>query len=210
MYYSKFMNSSTNLAATGRRDRRRLETQARVLEAAEALFEVRGYEQVKISEICERADIAYGTFFNHFPEKKDVLRALSARSVGEVALSLEALAKQGGSIEDLLADLFKAVFSYRELSPGRRELVGRIQAIAYAEAGAEHDRRFHAAFEAFLAECVARGKVRDDVPVATLADVLASTFASLSLSVVYFEDFPIQERSTAAARFLAHSIRPGG
>ena len=43
-----------------------------------------------------------------------------------------------------------------------------------------------------------------------LADVLASTFASLSLSVVYFEDFPIQERSTAAARFLAHSIQPGG
>ena len=74
----------------------------------------------------------------------------------------------------------------------------------------EHDRRFHDAFEAFFAECVARGKVRDDVPVATLADVLASTFASLSLSVVYFEDFPIQERSTAAARFLAHSIQPGG
>jgi AcrR family transcriptional regulator len=174
------------------------------------LFEDRGYERVKISEICDRADIAYGTFFNHFPEKKDLLRALSARSVGEVALSLEALAKQDGSIEDLLADLFKAVFTYRELSPGRRELIGRIQAIAYAEAGAEHDRRFHAAFEGFLAECVARGKVRDDVPVATLADVLASTFASLSLSFVYFEDFPIQQRSTAAARFLACSIQPGG
>lgn len=204
------MNSSTKTATIGRRDRRRLETQARILEAAEALFEARGYDETKISEICERADVAYGTFFNHFPEKKDALRALSARSVGEVALSLETLAKQDGSIEDLLAELFKAAFTDRELSPGRRELIGRIQAIAYAEARAEYDERFHTAFEGFLAECVARGKVRNDVPVATLADILASTFANLSLSFVHFEDFPIRERSTAAARFLARSIQPGG
>lgn len=202
------MNSSTEFPAGGRRDRRRLETQSRILEAAEALFEARGYEQVKVSEICERADVAYGTFFNHFPEKRDALRALSARSVAEVAQRLELLAEQDGSIEDLLGDLFETSFAYEELSQGRRELIGRIQAIAYAEAAAEHDQHFQAAFEGFLADCVARGKVRDDVPVATLADILASTFASLSLSFVHFEDFPIQERSAAAVRFLAHSIQP--
>ena len=194
-----------------RRDRRKLEVQTRILEAAEALFESRGYEQAKVAEICDRADVAYGTFFNHFPEKKDVLRAMSERSVEEVALGLEALAKQEGAIEDLLVDLFEgAALTYRGLSPGRRALVGRIQTIAYAEAGAETDRRFHAAFEGFIEEGVARGKVRDDVPVATLADILASTFASLSLSFTHFEGFPIRERSMAAARFLADSIRPTG
>jgi len=179
--------------------------------AFEALFEARGYEQAKVAEICERADVAYGTFFNHFPEKKDVLRALSERSVEEVALGLEALAKQDGSIEKLLVALFEgAALSYRKLGPGRRELVGRIQTIAYAEAGAETDRRFHAAFERFIEEGVARGKVRGDVPAATLADILSSTFASLSLSFVHFEDFPIRERSAAVARFIADSIQPAG
>ncbi len=192
-----------------RRDRRRLEIQARILEAAEALFEAQGYEETKVAEICERADVAYGTFFNHFPEKKDVLRVLAERSVAEVALGLEGLAKQAGSIEDLLIDLFEgAALAYRELGPRRRDLVGRIQTIAYAEAGAESDRRYHAAFERFLEEGLAQGKVRDDVPVATLADVLASTFASLSLSVIHFDDFPIHERSAAAARFLAGTLAP--
>jgi AcrR family transcriptional regulator len=194
---------------TSRRDRRRLETQDRILLAAEALFEGRGYEQTKVAEICERADVAYGTFFNHFPEKKDVLRQLAVRSVDEVAVGLEALAKQPGDIETLLVGLFEgAAESFLALSPARRELVGRIQTIAYAEAGAESDRRFHAAFEGFLAEGVARGKVRDDVPIATLADVVASTFGSLSISFTHFDDFPIRERSAAAARFLAATLRP--
>ncbi len=194
-----------------RQDRRRRETQTRILQAAEALFETQGYERAKVAEICERADVAYGTFFNHFPAKRDVLRALSDRSVEEVGLGLEALSKRDGTIEDLLVDLFEgAALAYAELSPGRRALVSLIQSIAYAESGAESDRRFHAAFERFVEDGVARGKVRDDVPAATLADVLASTFASLSLSFVHFEDFPIRERSRAAAQFLARSIQPAG
>lgn len=192
-----------------RRNRRKLEVEARILEASEALFEDRGYEDVKVAEICERADVAYGTFFNHFSEKKDVLRALAQRSVDEVARRLDALAKQDGSIEDLLVELFEgAALTYRDLGRGRRTLVGRLQAIAYAEAGAESEQRYHDAFERFLAQGVALGKVRDDVPIVTLADVLASTFASLSISFVHFEDFPIRERSSSAARFLAHSFRP--
>jgi len=80
--------------------------------------------------------------------------------------------------------------------------------VGYAESGAEYDRRFHAAFAQFLEKGVTRGAVRDDVPVDTLADILASTFASLSVSFTHFEDFPIRERSSAAARFIAASIRP--
>lgn len=196
-------------APISRRDRRKLELQNRIIEAAEALFETRGYDQTKVSEICEQADVAYGTFFNHFPEKRDVLRALADRSVRTVTEGLEELAKQPGSIEDLLITLFEgSARAYGELGPMRRDLIGRIQAISFAEAPEDSDRRFHAAFERFLDEAVARGKVRADVPVETLADVLASTFSSLSLSFVHFEDFPIRERSAAAARFLTSAIEP--
>ncbi|MAE94380.1 MAG: hypothetical protein CL910_06940 [Deltaproteobacteria bacterium] len=192
-----------------RRDRRKLELQSRIIEAAEGLFEERGYDQTKVSEICERADIAYGTFFNHFPEKQDVLRALADRSVQTVTERLEELAKQPGSIEELLISLFEgSAEAYDELGPMRRDLIGRIQAISFAEAPEESDRRFHGAFEAFLAEAAARDLVRSDVPIETLADILAGTFSSLSLSAVHFEDFPIRERSAAAARFLARSVAP--
>ena len=39
----------------GRRERRRLEIRARVLEAATALFEERGYDATTVSDICEHS-----------------------------------------------------------------------------------------------------------------------------------------------------------
>ena len=193
----------------GRRERRRLEVRARVLEAATALFEERGYDATTVSDICERADIAYGTFFNHFPEKQDVLRRMAERAVDGIAEALEQLAKQPGTIEDQLIVLFEgAAQEYDTDDRLRRDLLGKIHAIAYTESPEDSDRRYHSAFERYIAESVARGRVRDDVPVETLADVLASMVSSLSLSWVHFEDFPIRERSAAAARFLAESLKP--
>ena len=200
----------TDVAAPiGRRERRRLEVRARVLEAAVELFEERGYDATTVANICERADIAYGTFFNHFPEKRDVLRMLADRAVETVEENLETLAKQDGSIEEHLVQLFEGAAQEYETSDRlHRDLLGKIHSIAYTESPEDKDRRYHSAFERYIAESVARGRVRDDVPVETLADVVASMVSSLSLSWVHFEDFPIRERSAAAAHFLAESLRP--
>jgi AcrR family transcriptional regulator len=195
-------------APIGRRERRRLEVRARVLEAAVGLFEERGYDATTVADICERADIAYGTFFNHFPEKRDVLRMLADRAVETVEEKLETLAKQDGTIEEHLVQLLEgAAQEYETDDHLHRDLLGKIHAIAYTESPEDKDRRYHSAFERYIAESVARGRVRDDVPVETLADVVASMVSSLSLSWVHFEDFPIRERSAAAAHFLAESLR---
>jgi AcrR family transcriptional regulator len=192
-----------------RRERRRIELRERILEAARELFEERGYGETKIAEICDRADVAYGTFFNHFPEKRDVLRQLAELSLQGVTEDLEELAKQPGTLEDQLLALFcGSAETLAETRPESRELLGHIHAIAYAEAPAARDQRFHAAFETFLAEGVARGRVRADVPVETLAEVVGGTFASLALSWVHFDDYPVRERAEAAARFLANSLTP--
>jgi AcrR family transcriptional regulator len=192
-----------------RRERRRIELRERILEAARELFEERGYGATKVSEICDRADVAYGTFFNHFPEKRDVLRQLAELSLQGITEDLEELAKQPGTIEDQLLSLFSgSAETLAETRPESRELLGHIHAIAYTEAPAARDRRFHAAFEAFLAEGRARGRVRDDVPVETLADVVGGTFASLALSWVHFDDYPVRERAQTAARFLASALAP--
>ena len=86
-----------------RRERRRLEVRARVLDAAWELFESQGYDTTTVAEICKRADIAYGTFFNHFTEKQDVLRMMADQAISRLEEMLEDLAKQEGSIEEHLA-----------------------------------------------------------------------------------------------------------
>jgi AcrR family transcriptional regulator len=195
--------------APGRRERRRLELRQRLIAAGRSLFEERGYDESKVAEICERADVAYGTFFNHFPTKLDLLRALADQSVQEVAEGLEALTKQGGGIIDQLIVLFEGgAQSFEGLDDKQRALVARIQQLAYTDSPEALDRRFHAAFEEFLRRGVEAGRVRGDVPVETLAEVLSATFAQMSLSWAHLDDYPVRERAAAAARFLASILTP--
>jgi len=198
-----------NVVGMSRRERRRSAVRDRILEAARVLFEEHGYDETKVSDICERADLAYGTFFNHFGEKRELLRSLAEEAVRKVQQDLEALAERPGSIEDLLVALYEGGAAEFEAAGARRRvLLGKIHAIAYTEAPEQSDRLFHAAFEAFISHCVARGLVRSDVPVETLADVVAATFSSLALSWVHFDDYPVRERASTAARFLAGALAP--
>ena len=57
-----------------RRERRKLEMRARILETARELFSDQGFQETRVADVCERADIAQKTFFNHFPTKLDLLR----------------------------------------------------------------------------------------------------------------------------------------
>jgi len=58
---------------TDRVSRRRARTRQRILEVAEALARERGVEGVTIDDITEGADIARGSFYQHFDSKHDLL-----------------------------------------------------------------------------------------------------------------------------------------
>ena len=90
----------------------------------------------------------------------------------------------------------------------RRAGPAQLQALGFLEGPEDNDRRFRAAFESYLQGRMDAGLVRDDVPVGTLAEVVGSTFASMSLSWTHFADFPIRERAASVARFLAASMAP--
>ena len=75
-----------------RRDRKQLAVRAAMREAAASLFDERGLAATKVTEICERADVAQKTFFNHFASKQELVREL-ARFALE-ALLADALAPE--------------------------------------------------------------------------------------------------------------------
>ena len=86
-----------------RRERRKLEVRHRILESALDLFRGRGFADTKISEICERADVAHKTFFNHFPSKQDLVREIAQHSIGELLIDIETARKAGANTADRLA-----------------------------------------------------------------------------------------------------------
>jgi AcrR family transcriptional regulator len=54
------------------RERKKIQTRQRILQAAEDLINNDGYEAVTIAAICDKAKIAQRTFFAYFPSKEAV------------------------------------------------------------------------------------------------------------------------------------------
>ncbi|MBN1658332.1 MAG: TetR/AcrR family transcriptional regulator [Anaerolineae bacterium] len=72
-----------------RRERKKLETRQALLEAAWALFHVKGFHETTIEEITERADVAKGTFFNYFSSKDGLLGDLALWRFSRVREALD-------------------------------------------------------------------------------------------------------------------------
>lgn len=64
-----------------RRTRRRAQTGAAILNAAERLFLSRGFEATTIEQLAEQADVAVGSIYGHFGGKEGVYAALIDRAL---------------------------------------------------------------------------------------------------------------------------------
>lgn len=78
-------------------DRRRVRTRAALLRAGQALFAERSVDGVSIDDIVAAADVAKGSFYNHFPDKEALARTLA----DEARRAVEAtVARLGAGVDD--------------------------------------------------------------------------------------------------------------
>lgn len=83
--------------APSRAARRRAQTRASLLNAARQLFSRQGIETTRINEITELADVGFGSFYNHFESKEEIVEAVLRETVASQALALKQVATR---IED--------------------------------------------------------------------------------------------------------------
>jgi AcrR family transcriptional regulator len=67
------------------RSRKGAETRARLLAAAKRIFEERGFLDVRVSDITERAELSHGSFYHYFDSKEQIFREVAAQQ--EAALT---------------------------------------------------------------------------------------------------------------------------
>lgn len=159
-------------------DRRKREVRDRILEAAFELFLSRGIDATKIDDICERADVANRTFFNHFATRQEMIHALAQKrllNLREVLhnRSNEAVPDQLiGVFGDIAAALVEASDSYRAMIGAMLVTIG---------SGTQRGFGLHDAFLELIKDGVAKGEVNARHDPQILADL---TVGALVVGIV--------------------------
>ncbi len=191
-----------------RRERRKLELRKRILEASVSLFQERGVDATRVLEICELADVAQKTFFNHFQSKGHLLREIASSWLDQLLLDLEETRKQPTSTRGRIHHFFAHLAdSADEVGPMHRELLTEIVRVAH-ETGTEPEqtRKLHAAFGAIIQDGAALGDVDERHGLTTLTEMLMGAFYVLMFNWASLDDYPLREHALATARFLADSM----
>jgi AcrR family transcriptional regulator len=105
--------------STERTEARRAEVRSRIVAAARELIAEGGYVAAQVAPVAERAGVAVGTVYRHFPSKSDlfaeVFREASQHEVDAMRAAMEAM--EGTAAERIAAGI--EVFARRALR-GRR------------------------------------------------------------------------------------------
>ena len=100
----------------GVREQQKLETRARILKASKDLFCDEGFE-VSMQKIAKNADVAAGTIFVHFSDKRELLVHVLFEDLKRAAIKgLKALNEEKPVLEQLL-DCIAPIYRYYFRSP---------------------------------------------------------------------------------------------
>jgi AcrR family transcriptional regulator len=191
-----------------RRERRKREVHQRILAAAVELFDSRGVTDTRIDDICEHADLAQKTFFNHFPTKQHLFREIVQEFIRNVCGLVEEARKQPGSTGERLRYVFsRAGEEARRRGPRHRELVEEVARITAAEGlGPAQSGSLPNAFRALLADGVAAGDVTSRQALPFLAEMVVSVFQGIFMSWAHDEHYTLDLHLEQAALFLSRAV----
>ena len=98
--------------AGGRREQRKAENRAAIVDAAREVFAELGYDAAGVRDIVRRTDLASGTFYNYFPDKEAVFREIVDQSAREVRARLVAIRRGAPTLEAFVGDAYLAWFAF--------------------------------------------------------------------------------------------------
>ena len=145
----------------------RADARAKILGAARSVFSEKGYRSSTVTDVIEKADVARGTFYRYFPNKREVfyqllrefLDTLYENTRNYVLKDAESQGELAARIRDGLVLFYRYFFENRQIvMVYYREAFGT-DARLYA-AWDDFDRRMTALFSGMLDAGVAQGILR--------------------------------------------------
>ncbi|MGW6572649.1 TetR/AcrR family transcriptional regulator [Streptomyces sp. NPDC054945] len=195
-------------ALPGRRERNKQRVKNHLYESAIKLITVKGYEHTSVDEIAEEADVARGTFFNHFQRKEDLITAWGERRRVRLTLGL------GDAESDppacLQSTLERCVDVLCEINEEERD-VTRAMLMAWVKAGRPMQE------EPFAGEIFARviesARMRGEIPGETDSLRVGLLFRDVYLGTLYRwsqekgGEMDLRTELNAVCSIILHGIR---
>lgn len=199
---SSLTAASLPVSARGRR------TRERIMAAAETVFGERGYEAASIAEITRRADVAQGTFYLYFPDKRAAFVGL-VEDLGH-RLRRELATAVTGAPDRLAVEEagFRAFFAFVARHRNLYRIVRQAEFVDEATY-----RRYYAGLAAGYARGLARamdaGEIRRGEP-ETLAYALMGVADFIGMRwVLWAGEAPPREVVDEVMALIRDGLRPG-
>jgi len=165
--------------AASKREATKAANRAAILAAASEVFADLGYEAASIRDVIRRTELAAGTFYNYFPDKESVFRALVSERVRPLRARLREARAGASSLEEFVRLGYRAYFGFIASDPDLFSLLrrnaGTIRSVMDApvlDAGVEE-----------LLEDLRGATARGDLPPGVDADYLAGAMTGVGLEV---------------------------
>jgi AcrR family transcriptional regulator len=101
----------------GRRAATKAANRAAILDAAREVFARDGYGAASVRDIVRRTDLASGTFYNYFPDKASIFRALVEDVAAEARRRTREARRGARTPRAFVEDGYRAFFSYMVEDP---------------------------------------------------------------------------------------------
>ena len=111
--------------AGGRRQATKVANRAAIVAAARAVFAELGYGGASVRDVIRRTDLASGTFYNYFPDKESLFRAVVDESAVEVRARAQSARRRARSLEEFVTSGYREYFGFLASDPQASELMRR-------------------------------------------------------------------------------------
>ncbi|WP_051362287.1 TetR/AcrR family transcriptional regulator [Solimonas soli] len=114
---------------SGNRERNKEANRAAILDAARRCFIEQGYDAITIRDVIRASGLAAGTFYNYFPDKEAVFRALTDVRLAHLEQRIHASRQHAATIEAFFHDAYLGALQEVQADPEFFAMMFRNEAV---------------------------------------------------------------------------------
>jgi AcrR family transcriptional regulator len=192
-------------ATSSRRERTKAANRAAILAAGRECFAARGYDAVGVRDIVRGTDLASGTFYNYFPDKEAVFRAIVEEFGAEARRRVRDARRSASGAEDFLRSGFRAFFEFIVTDPDTFAFLRRNLGTIRERFGDTVLPAGLGELEADLREAIARGEL-PDVDVGYLAHAMLAVGLELGQELAERQPPDVEGATAFVTALFAHGV----